>query len=322
MTSVATGPSKPSFQCLYLDGSVRKSTRMVSPSAMSGLPGATGLSQNDPERLGPLRAEILPAVRRAAVEQRAVTGLEQVAVAGVVQGDLAVDHVEELHLAALDDDLLGRDPALLGPERRDDRADLALEEPGAQHRPALRRAVEADDGVVLPAGHHDRAGGLAVEERADRHAERRRDPAQRVERRREPPRLDLRHHARREVRLLRELPLLQLALGAQALDALAERSHAAPLRGPPAGASPADRKSTRLNSSHGYISYAVFCLKKKKTPTTTTRTRSRRSGPVGSSMCIGSWSCRPSLPRETASGQSRRRPGSRATPYQPSESQR
>src|SRR2546429_1131449 len=30
----------------------------------------------------------------------------------------------------------------------------------------------------------------------------------------------------------------------------------------------ADRKSTRLNSSHGYISYAVFCLKKKKTTAT------------------------------------------------------
>src|SRR2546429_6818546 len=28
-----------------------------------------------------------------------------------------------------------------------------------------------------------------------------------------------------------------------------------------------DRKSTRLNSSHGYISYAVFCLKKNKTKT-------------------------------------------------------
>src|SRR2546429_1211903 len=28
-----------------------------------------------------------------------------------------------------------------------------------------------------------------------------------------------------------------------------------------------DRKSTRLNSSHGYISYAVFCLKKKKNTT-------------------------------------------------------
>src|SRR5688500_19289816 len=32
-------------------------------------------------------------------------------------------------------------------------------------------------------------------------------------------------------------------------------------------AAPADRKSTRLNSSHLVISYAVFCLKKKKTRT-------------------------------------------------------
>src|SRR2546429_3250436 len=31
-----------------------------------------------------------------------------------------------------------------------------------------------------------------------------------------------------------------------------------------------DRKSTRLNSSHGYISYAVFCLKKKKKQSTHT----------------------------------------------------
>src|SRR5687768_18331767 len=30
------------------------------------------------------------------------------------------------------------------------------------------------------------------------------------------------------------------------------------------GGRPGDRKSTRLNSSHGYISYDVFCLKKKK----------------------------------------------------------
>src|SRR2546422_10351624 len=36
---------------------------------------------------------------------------------------------------------------------------------------------------------------------------------------------------------------------------------AGPGRRAPAGE---DRKSTRLNSSHGYISYAVFCLKKKK----------------------------------------------------------
>src|SRR2546429_6127479 len=32
-----------------------------------------------------------------------------------------------------------------------------------------------------------------------------------------------------------------------------------------------DRKSTRLNSSHGYISYAVFCLKKKNTATANSR---------------------------------------------------
>src|SRR5256884_7311941 len=32
----------------------------------------------------------------------------------------------------------------------------------------------------------------------------------------------------------------------------------------PSGDCDRDRKSTRLNSSHGYISYAVFCLKKKK----------------------------------------------------------
>src|SRR2546422_6040725 len=33
-----------------------------------------------------------------------------------------------------------------------------------------------------------------------------------------------------------------------------------------------DRKSTRLNSSHGYISYAVFCLKKKKNSKETEQT--------------------------------------------------
>src|SRR2546422_5268187 len=34
----------------------------------------------------------------------------------------------------------------------------------------------------------------------------------------------------------------------------------------PAARYRSDRKSTRLNSSHGYISYAVFCLKKKQPP--------------------------------------------------------
>src|SRR2546422_1978598 len=42
----------------------------------------------------------------------------------------------------------------------------------------------------------------------------------------------------------------------------ARRAGPAPARG--LAACRLDRKSTRLNSSHGYISYAVFCLKKKK----------------------------------------------------------
>src|SRR2546422_3173810 len=36
-----------------------------------------------------------------------------------------------------------------------------------------------------------------------------------------------------------------------------------------------DRKSTRLNSSHGYISYAVFCLKKKKKQEVNTRVENK-----------------------------------------------
>src|SRR2546427_7857578 len=42
-----------------------------------------------------------------------------------------------------------------------------------------------------------------------------------------------------------------------------------------------DRKSTRLNSSHSQISYAVFCLKKKKT--TNSKSRLWRSTPASSS---------------------------------------
>src|SRR3989304_1160500 len=40
-----------------------------------------------------------------------------------------------------------------------------------------------------------------------------------------------------------------------------------------------DRKSTRLNSSHGYISYAAFCLKKKKDKREFSLTRSGRRAP-------------------------------------------
>src|SRR2546427_6819611 len=47
-------------------------------------------------------------------------------------------------------------------------------------------------------------------------------------------------------------------------DRVGPRSRATAAR---AGARPVDRKSTRLNSSHSQISYAVFCLKKKKKQT-------------------------------------------------------
>src|SRR3989454_2991059 len=46
-------------------------------------------------------------------------------------------------------------------------------------------------------------------------------------------------------------------------------------QGHDAGAGQRDRKSTRLNSSHLVISYAVFCLKKKKTVNTITQTHAR-----------------------------------------------
>src|SRR3989449_3824237 len=49
------------------------------------------------------------------------------------------------------------------------------------------------------------------------------------------------------------------SLGPPASSASARRGGPTPPR-----PRPRDRKSTRLNSSHGYISYAVFCLKKKK----------------------------------------------------------
>src|SRR2546422_6282314 len=42
-----------------------------------------------------------------------------------------------------------------------------------------------------------------------------------------------------------------------------------------------DRKSTRLNSSHGYISYAVFCLKKKKVGRRLRRRQGVRRGLCG-----------------------------------------
>src|SRR3712207_8097311 len=63
-----------------------------------------------------------------------------------------------------------------------------------------------------------------------------------------------------------ERPALSSAAGvwARAADADREGRGGAPERGQGGGDARLDRKSTRLNSSHANISYAVFCLKKKK----------------------------------------------------------
>src|ERR1017187_1080175 len=56
----------------------------------------------------------------------------------------------------------------------------------------------------------------------------------------------------------------------------------------------ADRKSTRLNSSHRCISYAVFCLKKKRTwvhPSDTARHTRRHSLPQAGGCLVDSLSC-------------------------------
>src|SRR3712207_8200619 len=67
-------------------------------------------------------------------------------------------------------------------------------------------------------------------------------------------------------------PLVEAASGVEDLDVDAQRLararhlglQLAQQRGPDPGVAVLDRKSTRLNSSHANISYAVFCLKKKK----------------------------------------------------------
>src|SRR5207302_11287005 len=81
-----------------------------------------------------------------------------------------------------------------------------------------------------------------------------------------------RHHRRRHRGLQRRLPPRQARLQGRAAARAAAadvRNHLA--RRGPGGSARQDRKSTRLNSSHVKISYAVFCLKKKKKKTTTER---------------------------------------------------
>src|ERR1041385_1226181 len=60
-------------------------------------------------------------------------------------------------------------------------------------------------------------------------------------------------------------------------------------RGFPLATFTADRKSTRLNSSHGYISYAVFCLKKNNYTNTDASAQIRGARRAARSPSSASW---------------------------------
>ena len=76
---------------------------------------------------------------------------------------------------------------------------------------------------------------------------------------------DFSHDALRQSLETSDSPLWLLASGENAqVVGLAKVNWSAPAPITGEVGAELDRKSTRLNSSHGYISYAVFCLKKKK----------------------------------------------------------
>src|SRR2546429_8813920 len=138
-------------------------------------------------------------------------------------------------------------------------------------------------------GRGSRCGGLEVLARGGEGTLQRagegeaREPG--VERLQAPPVGLARHGARRQERLggAHDEPQREQALPLGSPDGVRDQPDQARLRGSGRAGhatrrstaaatssgvmSARDRKSTRLNSSHGYISYAVFCLKKKKTHT-------------------------------------------------------
>ena len=194
-----------------------------------------------------LDAHVLPAVRRCRRRgRRCRPPPARDARRCSCERHLALDDVEELHLPGLDDHLVGLDAPRPRPERGH-RPPGSY--PGRAPPPARatsptsrrrRRPGSRPCGVTWR-----RPAGGRLEERADRDPERAGQLAEGRQRRGEPPRLDLRHHAGREAGLLGELALLQRPLGPEGLDPLAERGHAlrrALRAGRPAAAAPAPRR--------------------------------------------------------------------------------
>src|SRR5256884_1642343 len=89
------------------------------------------------------------------------------------------------------------------------------------------------------------------------------------------------------------------------VDVVARYLFNSPIRG---GFELTDRKSTRLNSSHGHISYAVFCLKKKNLRANPRRTAfpgrltARKGRPTGYETAFSPWA-QPDPRGRSAAGQ-------------------
>src|SRR3989449_8768200 len=132
----------------------------------------------------------------------------------------------------------------------------ALEEAGNEERPGFPGALPSVGGGGGPCRGPPRGLRRAVADPVDRVVRRKvqRPVGAHLESHRPPPHAPALPPSRREVFHGAARPA---ALERHAHDLVARRHRAVPR-------ADGDRKSTRLNSSHGYISYAVFCLKKKK----------------------------------------------------------
>src|SRR3989449_4466592 len=209
----------------------------------------------------------------------------------VLHGDEVLDeHVELLrvleagndHAVVLARDVVHVDDLVLPSDLPLDLEELPLRDPDADHREDVVAElllvedgdVPDDDPLLLEALH-------AVADRADADLQLPRDVPEAL------PRIRVQPPEDRDVKFIEELHghggrrragrylslsragagsvrVLPLREEAELPDSHVDRRMGLPEASEPALPERVDRKSTRLNSSHGYISYAVFCLKKKK----------------------------------------------------------